>query len=50
MKPNSRVRTRLRKGASNGYTQPLIFLELEKMNSKLGAILLLLTKIIGEEE
>jgi hypothetical protein len=28
----------------------MIFLELEKINSKLGAILLLLTKMVGEEE
>ena len=50
MKPNGRVRTRMRRSAAAGYTQSMIFLELEKINSKLGGILLLLTKKVGEEE
>ncbi len=50
VKVRSPVRTRIRKGARNGYLQPMIFLELEKINNKMGAILILLSKMVGEEE
>ena len=50
MKVRSPIRQRLRKGARNGYLQPMIFLELEKINNKMGAILILLSKMVGDEE
>ena len=49
MKVRGPVRTRLMKGARNGYLQPMILLELEKLNNKMGALLILLSKLVGEK-
>tara|TARA_Y100001937_G_scaffold73851_1_gene100491 strand:+ start:789 stop:941 length:153 start_codon:yes stop_codon:yes gene_type:complete len=41
-------RKRIAKAASLGHLRELQFLELEAINKKLGAILLIMSKIMGE--
>ena len=43
-------RRRLARAAMSGQVLPMSYLELEKINKKLGAILLILTKLVGAEE
>ena len=42
--------TRIKRAARGGQVLPMSYLELEKINKKLGAILLILTKLVGAEE
>jgi hypothetical protein len=46
----TRERRRVRLAARHGQVLPMSYIELEKINKKLGAILLILTKMYGEEE
>jgi hypothetical protein len=45
-----RNQSRIRRAAKGGQVLPMSYLELEKINNKLGAILLILTKLIREEK